>query len=583
MSGNTIWDHRRHGDTPAALRLPRRTVLTGAWAWAWVIPWAGALGLSLGLLPDARAATPGVDEPPLPQAQRALVLPAVQTARLANGLDIVVAARPGLPVLTLTLLVRAGPEADPPGRPGVALMTSTLWPKGARRAGKPVPAAALARQAEALGGGLEVGSAYGASSLSMTVSSPRMGDALALMGDVLRHPLLAADELARARAQAQDGLRVTLGNPADVAALALRRSFWGDVPHGQVLLPSALQKLSRADVLAFQARWVRPDRVALVVAGDVTASQVQALAQRLLGDWRAPAGDAPVPLLAPPATGPDALLLIDMPGSGQSAVAVAAPYLRNSVRNNARNDIRNSVQNSVQNGVQNSVQSSALSGMANSAGSAVSGSPVSGGADTAAPDRPQRFAGLLAQSVLGGGYSARLNQEVRIKRGLSYGVVASAESFAPGGMFSARAQTDHRTAAEVLRLLRAEIAGLADTPPAADELAARAATLVGSFARRLETTAGLAATLAGQLAQGRAPADLADELAAYAPGVLAVTPAQVQAFARTQWQAGALRAVVAGDLAAAGDSFAPLDPQARRLPISALDPTPPGLRKPAAR
>ena len=95
------------------------------------------MGLGLGALGPAAAATPGVDEPPPPQPQRALVLPAFDSFRLANGLDVVVVQRPALPVVTLSLLVRAGPEADPPGRPGVAAMTAALWSKGARRAGPP--------------------------------------------------------------------------------------------------------------------------------------------------------------------------------------------------------------------------------------------------------------------------------------------------------------------------------------------------------------------------------------------------------------------------------------------------------------
>ena len=492
----------------------------------------GGLTLVLAglLLPCVgRAGTPGVDEPPPAQAPRPLVLPALHPSRLDNGLLLVVAPRPGLPVVSLSLLVRAGPEADPAGRPGVAAMTTTLWPKGALRAGKPVPAAELARQAEALGGGLESNSSWGASTLAMTVSSPRLDEAASLLVDVLRHPLLAADELERARAQALDGLRVTLGNPADVAALALRRAFWGGGPYGQTALPVALQRLTRADLQAFQAKWVRPDQVALVLVGDVTPAQGQALAQRLLGDWRAPAGPAPSLDLRPAASIAAPLVLIDMPGSGQSGVAVAAPYLGN--------------------------------------GEA---------------DRPQRYAGLVANAVLGGGYSARLNQEVRIKRGLSYGAGSSAESHPPGGMFSARAQTNHPTAAEVLALLRAEITRLADAPPAAEELAARQATLIGSFARRLETTAGLSALLVGQLAQGRPLA----ELAAYSPGLLAVTPAQVQAFARQHWQATGLRAVIAGDLAAGGASLAALaapPAQVLRVPVAELDLTQDSLRKPAPR
>ena len=484
--------------------------------------WAVTVLLALPL--RSQAGTPGLDEPPPAQPPRPLTLPTLHESALANGLTIVVAPRPALPLVSITLLVRAGPEADPPGRPGVAAMTSTLWPKGALRAGRPVPAAELARQAEALGGGLDSRSGWAASTLSMTVSSPRLDEALALLADVLRRPLLAADELARARTQALDGLRVTMGNPSDVAALALRRSFWGDSAYGQVTTPAALQRLQRADVQAFQATWVRPDRVALLLVGDVTPEQGQALAQRLLGDWRASAPAPAAPDPAPPTPQAAALVLIDMPGSGQSGVAVAAPYIG--------------------------------SGKA---------------------ERPERYAGLVAQAILGGGYSARLNQEVRIKRGLSYGVSASAESQPSGGMFTASAQTNHPSAAEVLQILRSEVTRLTEAAPGADELAARQATLVGSFARRLETTGGLSALLVGQLAQGRPLADLVN----YTPGLLAVTPAQVQAFARRHWQATGLRAVVAGDLAAAGNSLGAGAPAALRLTLGELDLEQAGLRKPA--
>ncbi len=472
---------------------------------------AWPLALPAGLL----AGTPGVDEPPAAQPPRPLRLPALTEQRLANGLTLVVAPRAGLPLVSITLLVRAGAETDPTGRAGVAAMTSTLWPKGALRAGRPVPATELARQAEALGGGLETASQWGASTLSMTVSSPRLDPALSLMADVLRHPLLAASELERARAQALDGLRVTLGNPSEVAALALRRAFWGDGAYGRVAPPAAIKRLRRADLLAFQRQWVRPDRVALVLVGDVTAVQAQALAQRLLGDWPVPAGAWPRLALAPPAPLDAPLVLIDMPGSGQCGVAVAAPFIGNS-----------------------------------------------------AAEAPERYAGLVANAVLGGGYSARLNQEVRIKRGLSYGAGSSAESHPGGGMFSAHAQTDHPTAAEVLQILRAEITRLADAAPGADELAARQATLVGGFARRLETTGGLAALLVGQIAQGRPLA----ELSTYGAGLLAVSPDQVRDFARRFWQPGSLRAVVAGDLAAAGEGLsASAQPQALRLTLAALD------------
>ena len=213
------------------------------------------------------------------------------------------------------------------------------------------------------------------------------------------------------------------------------------------------------------------------------------------------------------------LVLLDMPGSGQSGVAVAAPFV------------------------------------------------ATGAAD--------RRAAQVASAVLGGGYSARLNQEVRIKRGLSYGAFADGEAQPPGGMFAARTQTDHKTAAEALALLRSEISRLATEPPTPAELAARQATLVGGFARRLDTTGGLAALAATQWSQGRPLADLQRTV----PEILAVTPEQVAAFARSHWAPDQLRAVVVGDLSAAGSGLSPeAQPQALRLTMQTLDLMRPGLK-----
>ena len=498
-----------HKTTPHAAALSRRHAL------------AAGLLLPAGLwLPGSALAVPGDDEPPAPQAPRPLALPPFSEHTLANGLAVIVAPRPGLPAVSLSLVVRAGPEADPAGKPGVAQMVAGLWPKGALRQGRPVPATDLARQAEALGSAIDARSNWGASVLGMTVTSPRLPEALALLADVLRRPLLAAAELERARSQALDGLRVTLGNPGDVAALALRRVFWGDVPHGRVAPPAAVKRITLADVQAWQARWVRPDRVALLLSGDITPEAGQALAQRLLGDWKAPAGAAPVVEAAAPRSLDSPLVLIDLPGAGQTGVAVAAPFV------------------------------------------------ASGAAD--------RRIAQVAQAVLGVGYSSRINQEVRIQRGLSYGAFATAEAFAAGGMFSAQAQTNHPTAAEVLQLLRATITGLADKPPGAAERAARQATVVGSFARRLDTNGGLSALLLGQILNGRPLADL-DKVV---PETMAVTAEQVQAFARQRWAAAGLRAVVVGDLSAAGPSLAALAPQALRLTMAELDLEQAGLRKP---
>ena len=177
--------------------------------------------------------------------------------------------------------------------------------------------------------------------------------------------------------------------------------------------------------------------------------------------------------------------------------------------------------------------------------------------------------------MLGGGYSSRLNQEVRIRRGLAYGAGSRGEAGERGGMWLARTQTDHRNAPQVLQVMRAEVARLAEQPPGAEELAARKASLVGGFARQLDTTAGLGAAV-GELWVQRRPLESLGTLPAQ---IEAVQAAQVADYARRRWAAATLRAVVVGDLAEVAPEPG-FDPQTLRLDVAELDLERPDLRSP---
>ncbi|WP_158219624.1 pitrilysin family protein [Ideonella sp. A 288] len=441
---------------------------------------------------DAAVATPP-EAPPDARPVVPIVVPPVVERRLPNGLSLAVVSRRGPPLVTLMLVVRAGPEADPPGRAGTAELAAALLSKGAWRQGRPVPALQMVRQAEALGGALDSGSTWQATTLSMTVVTPQAEAALALLADAARHPMLAEDELGRARNQAADALRLSLGNPTEVAAMALRRSYWGDTPHGAIKTPATLRRVTRADVQAFHARWFRPDNALLVATGDLDADQAEALARRWLGTWAVP--PLPLPMLPSQAPRPQArpLLRIDLPGSGQSVVAVAAPFV--------------------------------------------------------AAEATDLRIGQVANAVLGGDYSSRLNQAIRIRRGLSYGAFSRVDAQDTGGLLAAQAQTAPATAHQVLQLMRDEVVGMAAAPPTAAELAARQASLVGSFARRLQTTGSLAGLVASQWVQRRPMAALTRQ----ADDWLSVQPEQVRAFARTHWTSATVRAVVVGDLQGIGE------------------------------
>lgn len=447
--------------------------------------------------------------PPLPSAAPRLNVPAPSSQTLSNGLQVVSVRRASLPLVTAQLLIRRGGEMDPPALAGLSSLTANLLTKGA--AGKTAPQIAAA--AEALGGTLDASAGWDQSGVGITVTTPRLGEALALLADVVRRPTFAEDELKRAQAQALDDLQLTLSRPTALAALAASRSVFGEGAYGHSRngTPRSLARIRRSDVQALHAALYRPDNAILVLTGDVTPAQAVALARASFGDWNAPATPlAPAPAVAAQATLP-AVLLIDQPGAGQAGVVTAHD------------------------------------------------APSRGDDDY--------YVGTVANAVLGGSYSARLNEEIRIKRGLSYGAGSTLDFRRNGGLWLASAQTKNPSAAQVVTLMQDEFARLGDTPVGTDELAARKATLIGSYGRSLETTAGLAEQVGELAVYGVALGDIGR----YIEKVQAVTPTQIQHYARTHLAQQGRHVVVVGDAAQFGDALHAAYPHSRRIEKAALD------------
>jgi zinc protease len=140
------------------------------------------------------------------------------------------------------------------------------------------------------------------------------------------------------------------------------------------------------------------------------------------------------------------------------------------------------------------------------------------------------------------GYSSRLNQEIRIKRGLSYGARSDFDARPQAGAMRVAVQTKNPSAAEVVGLIGGELDRLMEAPVPPEELEARRASLIGGFSRSLETTQGLAEQVSDLAVAGLPMADLPQRIAR----LQAVTPAEVQAFAKQHFERGGRRVVVAG-------------------------------------
>lgn len=422
------------------------------------------------------------ETPPPPAAPRELRIGAPIEQLLPNGLRVVLAERRGVQLVSAQLLVLSGSEADPKQRAGLASLTAGLLTKGTRR----YSASALAQAAETLGGSLESAAGWNRSTVAITVAVPQLDAALGLVGEAVLRPSFAQAELDRLRTQALDELKVAYSQPATLAALAAQHLLFGTGPYGHPAsgTPLSLPRIKRADLQALHTQRFRPDNAVLVLSGDLDAATALKLASKHFGGWKKPATALPTASLASAGL-PQQLTAIDMPQSGQAAVVVVLP-IPDGERDRAARDVMN--------------------------------------------------------SVLGAGYSSRLNQEIRIKRGLSYGAGSRLDARREGGVLRVSVQTKNESAAEVLALVQAELDGLVKAPVGSDELAARKATLIGNFSRSVETTAGLNEAVGSLIVAGRSPGELQRRIET----LVAVSPAEIQAYAAATLLPARRRVVVAG-------------------------------------
>jgi zinc protease len=444
------------------------------------------------------------------------VLPVPAERTLANGLRVIVARSSDLPLVTADLTVRSGAAADPQGLAGTASMAADLLTEGTTTRS----ATEIAAQTEALGANLGAGSGWESSNLNLNVMPQNLGPAMAIMADVARNPVFKQEELDRVRAQSLDGLSVAYQRPGSIAEFATAPVIYAGSAFDHVAAgtPTSLPKIARSHLVANHEAYWRPDNAILVITGDVTPEQGFALAEKSFGDWARPAAPLPAAPGADMTSRPRALI-IDMPQSGQAAVTVAKTAI-------VRGD-------------------------------------------------PRYYAGQVANNILGGGYSARLNQEIRIKRGLSYGARSGLTARQSTGAFTASTQTKNESAAEVVGLVKTEMAKIALEPVGADELTARKSVLIGGYGRQLATTDGLAGIL-GSLALYGIPLS---EVQAYTGKVEAVTAADVQRFAAEVMNPAQASVIVAGDTKLFGAGMQTALPGAEVIPLDQLDLDSPTLKK----
>jgi zinc protease len=242
--------------------------------------------------------------------------PPVQRLVLTNGMPVYVIENHALPLVTVDFLSVGGNGVNPDGKASAQLVAKLL-PRGAGTRDTVELAAALRAQ------GATLTSVSSSDKLTLQLASLRdqLEPALDLLADVVERPRLDAHELERMRGQLRDETKQWLNNGRATARIALRQLLFGKAhPYGRENLPGdvAIQKTSLNDIKAYLARYVHPGNSALLVAGDVTPEVALRLIAARFGTWAnsAAAIVAPEPAAVPPSRG-QRIVLLERPGAAQ--------------------------------------------------------------------------------------------------------------------------------------------------------------------------------------------------------------------------------------------------------------------------
>ena len=468
-----------------------------------------------GIVPPGVKLAP---EMPAPGAPRPIEFPTAATKTLPNGLRVFVVTDHREPAVAARLVIlSAGTIQDPVGMPGVAAMTAGLLTQGtAKRSAKEI-----AEAIDFVGGTLDAKAGRDATTATLDVVKKDLGMGMDLLSDVVLHPSFRAEELDRQRQQLLSDLEVQYSDPNYLATLAFARTLYGDSPYGlpEQGTPATIKKLQREDFVKFHDANYAPNQAVLGFAGDIAPEEAFAIAEKYFGSW--PKLDVPsAPPQVPPSATATHVWLIDKPDAVQTQIRVGRISIRR-----------------------------------------------------ADPD----FLPLdVTNHIFGGSYNSRLNTEVRIKKGLTYGASSAFTPHRYTGSLAVETYTRTEATVDATKLVMNLLTGMSQGKISQKELDFARDYLAGVYPIETETAEQVADRVL-TVAAFDLPADYNQT---YPVKVRATSLEQVQATARKYFTTGDLDIVLVGNVSAFRDALKKqfAGAEITEIPFGEVDVLSPALR-----
>lgn len=459
-----------------------------------------------------------VPEMPASASPHPFRFPLAAQRTLPNGLRIFVVTDHRHPAVAARLVIlSAGTIQDPAGSPGVAQMTASLITQGTEKRS----AQDIAEAIDFVGGTLNAAADKDSTTVTLDVVRKDLDTGLDLMSDVTLHPAFKPDEIERQRQQILSNLTVEYSDPDYLATVVLARAVYPDSPYGFPAdgTPDIIKKLQRDDFVKFHDLNYAPNESLLAFSGDITSEEAFALAEKYFGAW--PRRDSPIAEPAPPAPAKGLhVWLIDKPDAVQTQIRVGKLGIRR-------------------------------------------------------PD-PDFIPLTVTNRIFGGGYNSRLNTEVRVRKGLTYGAYSSFMAHRFTGSFSVGTYTRTEETVEATRLVVDLIGKMYSGTVSPQEMDFARDYLAGVYPIESETAEQVADRVLTVAAFGLP----SDYNSTYPDQIRAVTADQVQAMCKKYLSPDDLDIVLVGNVSAFRDGLKTAFPNAefQTIPLTDLNVLAPGLQ-----
>jgi zinc protease len=366
----------------------------------------------------------------------ALTLPAITETTTSTGLRVLAAERGPLPLVAIRLVMRAGSSTDPADKHGLADFAARLLRRGTQR----MTADEIDEAVEFVGASLAVGVNEDVLSLYLTTPAEHFPAMLGVLGQLVREPTFPEKEVELARERTLAQFANDLDDPAAIADRAFTREIWGQHPYGHDVGGNArtVRTFNREDVVRFHRERMGPRVAMLVVVGSVSPDVVAREAEKAFDGWT---GGPEAPLAVPPVekvtTG--RVLVVDKPDQTQSQVRLGGPGMR--------------------------------------------------------LGHPDYFPSTAMNIALGGGFTSRLVNAVRVERGLTYGINSYFDTMSAGGIFAISTFTKTEATRTIIDVTLDEVQKVRKGGIPAAELRKAQTYLAGLYPLRTETNESVASVI----------------------------------------------------------------------------------------